>query len=75
MRILKDLYLNLLGVGELLENAQAVLDDWLGRKRPAPAGLQGKVRRPSSDCSHCCPALLLHLTPPPMPLLTARRPS
>lgn len=38
-----DVFLKLLGVGELLENAQAVVEDWLGRKRPPPAGLRGKV--------------------------------
>lgn len=39
-----DLYLKLLGVGELVENAGAVLEDWLlrGRRRP-PAGLQGST--------------------------------
>lgn len=45
MRWHTDIYLKLLGVGELVENATAVLEDWLGRgKRPAPAGLEGKVR-------------------------------
>ncbi|KAL4422768.1 hypothetical protein ABPG75_008965 [Micractinium tetrahymenae] len=43
MRLLTDIYLNLLGMGELLENAGAVLQDRLGRKRPAPRGLQGKT--------------------------------
>ena len=39
-----DLYLKLLGVGELVENAGAVLEDWLlrGRRRP-PAGLEGST--------------------------------
>lgn len=43
MRLLTDIYLNLLGVGELLENAGAVLQDKLGRRRAAPRGLQGKT--------------------------------
>lgn len=45
MRLLTDIYLNLLGVGELVENAGAVLQDKLGRKRAVPQGLEGKVGR------------------------------
>lgn len=58
MRLLTDIYLNLLGVGELLENAGAVLQDKLGRRRAAPRGLQGKVRA----CG-CCrsPAAPVHV--------------
>lgn len=43
MRWWTNLYLNGLGVLELLENAQTVLEDVLGRRRRPEARLDGKV--------------------------------
>ncbi len=43
MKWTTDLYLKGLGVLELVENAQQVLEDWLHRKRRRHGGLAGKV--------------------------------
>lgn len=45
MGLLTDIYLNLLGVGELFENAATVVEDALGRRKPRDySSLAGAVR-------------------------------